>query len=438
MINKCIYCGNTNDLSESDIIPDALTNARILNKNVCRIEHNNKFSDMFESEVIKALSFITNKLDIKSSKGKRYASYKATLKIDDTDYNTSLHEDNNIFNGRVLKSLDKTKIMSSYEKTVEIAGDESKVCPVDINNLEIEKKVPINTEIFYSKSMYRLISKIAFEWYCAKNNVVGYHQEFDNIILFITTGNGNNPVGIIQQADLYTMLTNELQLGSHTLFGFETLNGEINVVVFLFGLLMYRVEISKLKPKFCNANFLFTELCVDSSRKEIKHDSIEVAEKCFNNIEMQDITLYPLYPTIFNMIKVCNNIHDDVKIPNKNINNIFIKQLENIVQSVTVHKKSIKRFVNEVFSEGHSLIRLNFNAHNKKAIIFFYIVYLVGLNNIDKLNDDMFQHIIREKLPYQKIITDEIEQQLKNQIMENNNYPNILERGANIIKQWDK
>ena len=201
---------------------------------------------------------------------------------------------------------------------------------------------------------------------------------------------------------------------------------------------MYRVEISKLKPKFCNANFLFTELCVDSSRKEIKHDSIEVAEKCFNNIEMQDITLYPLYPTIFNMIKVCNNIHDDVKIPNKNINNIFIKQLENIVQSVTVHKKSIKRFVNEVFSEGHSLIRLNFNAHNKKAIIFFYIVYLVGLNNIDKLNDDMFQHIIREKLPYQKIITDEIEQQLKNQIMENNNYPNILERGANIIKQWDK
>ena len=184
--------------------------------------------------------------------------------------------------------------------------------------------------------------------------------------------------------------------------------------------------------------FLFTELCVDSSRKEIKHDSIEVAEKCFNNIEMQDITLYPLYPTIFNMIKVCNNIYDDVKIPNKNINNIFIKQLENIVQSVTVHKKSIKRFVNEVFSEGHSLIRLNFNAHNKKAIIFFYIVYLVGLNNIDKLNDDMFQHIIREKLPYQKIITDEIEQQLKNQIMENNNYPNILERGANIIKQWDK
>lgn len=59
---KCIYCGKDNDLSESDIILDALTNARILNKNVCRVEHNNKFSDMFESKVIEALSFITNEL----------------------------------------------------------------------------------------------------------------------------------------------------------------------------------------------------------------------------------------------------------------------------------------------------------------------------------------------------------------------------------------
>ena len=57
MDRKCIYCGKSEDLSISDIIPDALTNARVQNKNVCRTEHNNKFSDMFESEVIKALSF---------------------------------------------------------------------------------------------------------------------------------------------------------------------------------------------------------------------------------------------------------------------------------------------------------------------------------------------------------------------------------------------
>lgn len=48
---KCIYCGTTEDLSESDIIPDALTNAKITNRNVCRKNHNNEFSDMFEAEV---------------------------------------------------------------------------------------------------------------------------------------------------------------------------------------------------------------------------------------------------------------------------------------------------------------------------------------------------------------------------------------------------
>ena len=29
---KCIYCGTAEDLSDSDIIPDALTAARIINK----------------------------------------------------------------------------------------------------------------------------------------------------------------------------------------------------------------------------------------------------------------------------------------------------------------------------------------------------------------------------------------------------------------------
>ena len=58
MEQKCIYCGKNHDLSESDIIPDALTNARIFNNNVWRIEHNNRFSDMFESKVIEALAEI--------------------------------------------------------------------------------------------------------------------------------------------------------------------------------------------------------------------------------------------------------------------------------------------------------------------------------------------------------------------------------------------
>lgn len=140
MGHRCIYCGRTDDLSESDIIPDALTNARILNRNVCRIEHNNRFSDMFESKVIEALSFITNELDIKSSKGKKYAPYNAIITIEGNDYDVLLHGDNDIFNGRVLNSVDRSQKISSYDKIVKIAKDESKVQPIDVNQIEIEKK----------------------------------------------------------------------------------------------------------------------------------------------------------------------------------------------------------------------------------------------------------------------------------------------------------
>ena len=85
---RCIYCGMENDLSKSDIIPDALTSAKIINPNVCRVAHNNRFSDMFENEVIEKLAIITNQLDIKSSKGNNYARYSANIIVDGTEYKT--------------------------------------------------------------------------------------------------------------------------------------------------------------------------------------------------------------------------------------------------------------------------------------------------------------------------------------------------------------
>lgn len=41
---------------------------------------------MFENEVIEKLAFITNELDVKSSKGNHYASYQASVIVDGTEY----------------------------------------------------------------------------------------------------------------------------------------------------------------------------------------------------------------------------------------------------------------------------------------------------------------------------------------------------------------
>lgn len=458
---KCIYCGDETDLSESDIIPDALTNARILNKNVCRIAHNNKFSDLFESDVISALSFITNELDIKSHKSKQYAAYDAIVTIEGEAYNISLHNDKNIFDGRVLKSPDKKHMISSYEKMVEIAKDPSLVSPLDINQLEIEKSITIDTSIYFSTSMYRMIAKIAYEWYCVKNNVIGYHPEFEKIISYITTGTGDCPVSIIQTDQLYQLLSEQINMGSHTLFAFESESGQIEVVVSLFGILMYRVIITSEKPDFCTKNFLFVELLTNSSRREVEHESLDAAEKYFyeclnpNNFvagaSINGITImFPkstennvdlsLYPFVFNMIKCFDSIRTDTKIRNDTLNQILCRQIQAITQSSLLHKKSIKRFVSEYFSVEHEPIRLNPKSNNKKVTMLLYAVFVVGKSGIETLDDHIFQRLMKENFAVngerEFIITDELEIQLKQEILNTSEYSDILEMGAKIIKEW--
>lgn len=457
---KCIYCGTSEDLSESDIIPDALTNARIINRNVCRVAHNNRFSDLFESKVISDLSFITNELDIKSSKGKKYASYAATIKIDGTEYETSLQNDKSIFDGRVLKSKDKKHIMSSMEMITKIAKDENSVQQIDVNQIEIEKSVRINTEIFFDKSMFRMISKIAYEWYCAKNGVSGKHSEFDNIISYITSGEGECPVSIIQEEGLYRYLSMQVNLGSHVLFAFETPENEIAVVVSLFGIIMYQVIIAKRKPEFCDNNFAFIELRTDSTRKEIIHESIGSAEeylkRCldpsnFNHVSLGGMTIMlpqnifntsdvPLYIFVLNMVEAFKNIKGRINTPNESNVKLIINQIENIVQSSSLHKKAIKRFVKEYFGDGHELIQLNPNTSNKKATMLFYVVFVVGKSGLKSLDDAIFQNLLRKELKLvvgeELHITDELEKELKSTMMNTPSYQEILEVGAEIIKNW--
>ncbi len=310
--------------------------------------------------------------------------------------------------------------------------------------------------------MYRMLSKIAFEWYCAKNNVTDYYQEFDNIITFITTGEGENPVSIIQKSELYEAFNHQMALGSHTLVAFETDNGEINVIISLFGLLIYRVIVTKNKPEICKQNFLFVELRTDSSRREITHKSVNDAIQCFNDFlssdknyeftmqfgiklvipkSLKQTIAVKLYAFLFDMIKYLANRNDDVQVTNENLNRIFCHQLNNITQASILHKKSIKRFVNDNFSDGHMPIQINPHTSNKKSAMLFYVVYLIGMSGVTELDDDVFQRIVREGLPYtngeELIISDEIEKQFKEQILNNKNYSEILEKGADIVKKWN-
>lgn len=457
---RCIYCGTQEDLSESDIIPDALTNARITNKNVCRVEHNNKFSDLFETQVIEALAFITNELDVKSRKSKNYAEYEATISIEGIDYDIFMASETDVFNGRVLKSTDKKNIMTSYEKATAIAKDLNKVDPIDVNNIVIEKKVKINLEIYFDKSIFRLAAKIAFEWYCAKNDVSGYHDEFTNIISFITSGTGKNPVSILQNEELYDFIDNQSNLGSHCLFAFQDTEGRINVVIYLFGIIMYRVIVAEHTPEFCDNNLLYQELCTDSSRKEIIKPTIEDVEKTYlgyltDDNNFMSIDFYGmkiriptqissidvvLYKYICNVIKCFKNINEETKEPNNTIIQILLKNIRKITEASLLHKKSLKRFVKEHFKEGHEPIKLNPNSINIKDIFLYYILMAIGKSDIKTIDDNKLQELTKELFevgPNTEIKLDnELAEKLKIDILDNSDYQSLLEQGALVINQW--
>lgn len=114
--------------------------------------------------------------------------------------------------------------------------------------------------------------------------------------MYITTGLGECPVSIIQEGELYKFASVQLNLGSHTLFAYEASNGQIEVIVSLFGILMYRVIVATEKPEFCSKNFMFIELKTDSSRREIEHKSLVSAEEyfrgCLNSDKYNSVLLF--------------------------------------------------------------------------------------------------------------------------------------------------
>ena len=461
MERRCIYCNADNDLSESDIIPDALTNARITNKNVCRMEHNNDFSDMFEFKVITALAFITNILDVKSSKGKGYAQYHATVNIDGIDYAARIASETELFSGRILKSVDGKHIMSSIEKAKTIAKDQSKVTEVDVNSLILEKKVNIDTSIYFDRSMLRLASKIAFEWYCARNYVSGYHDDFKKIVSFITDGTDEKIVSIVQNSEIYDLCAHQLNLGSHCLLAFQGDQNEINVIVYLFGIVMYRVVVCDHTPDFCTNNCLYQELCTDTSRKEVFRKSVGELNnqflEYFSNtgnftsvksgkmtaMIAKDIPQIDIVQSIHisNLIKYFSHSYDETLTPNEQINSILLNNIRAITQASLLHKKSLKRFVKEHCKLATEPIQLNPKTINKKDIFMMYVLFVIGKSTLERLDDQTLQTLIKEALSIRVDgeirVNDELEESLKNEIIGTTNYTLYIQRGAILVNEWN-
>ncbi|MGO4271020.1 hypothetical protein AB4Z22_14425, partial [Paenibacillus sp. TAF58] len=311
---KCIYCGKgaSEDvkLSDSDIIPDALTRKRLINKNVCMVEHNNKFSGKFESYIINNMEQLRNYLGI-PSKSNKLPSFKAEYVIDNIVLNKKLTAKSELFNGNLIKGTrdGKTILFGDLKKFEEFSNFSPENAEIiNLENKEILQKNDIDLKIFFSQQMLRLAAKVGYEWYCKSLNVSGVTDEFKDIINFIVEGQTDQQqdiVSILTDADIYNMLNTHIEYGSHALMIYGDPDHNIYAIFSFFGLVIYKIKLCKhdlIKPNFQKLKFF-----------GIRYDGSEVEIEALLNVSFKLISDDPIlainqmkklilesYQTIFN------------------------------------------------------------------------------------------------------------------------------------------
>lgn len=453
---KCIYCGKGESegvkINESDIIPDSLTNAKIKYKNVCSIEHNNKFSDKFEYKVIKELSFLRNHLNIiGKSKGNKFPEYDVLLKIDGEIYKRKVRNDANLIGNKKIRNEDGSILLGPLDEIKKMKNsDEKLIKTLDLNNEEIIKGVELNTQIFMSQEIYRLVSKIAYEWFCKVNCINGKKDIFNDVINFIVSGvspTHNDIVYPISDKSIYELLKMNCNIGSHYLYAYISNNNEINVIVSIFGIAMYNVKLCK------NTNFketLFSEEFMLTGKKKFisSHDLKNLYSDILNPPLVYSYYGMPIY--IFTEIKNSVSIADKISLLSfsnglNNINNefkisdfskIIIDNYKELVCSSVLDLKKLKRFVKD-YNLTKS-IDININNSDTEFWFLLYIVFDIGKNSYTNLNldtiTDICKKIFHNEFKYNIVINSDIVDKLKSEIL-STNYNQIIINGANIISK---
>lgn len=311
---RCIYCNkgisDGVELSESDIIPDALVRKRIINRNVCKVEHNNKFSDKFESYVINSMKQLRNYLGI-HSKSNKLPEYSAEYVIDDIVFTKKIAKKSDLFSGNLIKGKkgNNEVLFGSIENLKKLNGySPEKIEIIDLKNKEISQNIKINCSIFFSNEMLRLAAKVAYEWFCKIYDISGVKSEFKEIINFIVDGKENTSdiVTVIIDEDIYNMLNNQIDYGSHALTIYDSLDGNTYVIFSFFGLVVYKIRVKKHEEKVTEWQYIpFYGIRYDGSEAhatvamnvEVKLKG-EIPKLAINRIKS---VISKNYETIFNM-----------------------------------------------------------------------------------------------------------------------------------------
>ena len=320
---------------------------------------------------------------------------------------------------RILSSVDGTSKIGSLKqiKKIKAATPES-ILEIDINNTIIEEKIPLNLDVFFSDSMYRLVSKIAYEWYCLCNYVSGKLDVFDNIINYICLGQGNNPVSIVSNHELYKLLEVIADFGSHTLITYIGTDGSVNAIISLFGIVIYNVRLLEKETDQCKTNVNFLKLTLDSKRSTFRFNDINelngnistsfVGQKVGEFTAMlpknlQDTSLQ--YKLIY--LSYYDRFQKELKLVasyDKDLIDLIIGNIHKVINTSTLTLKSLRRFVKDYEKALGKSNQLNFQTINSNILIYFYFLFIIGnpLNKIKSFNDLRQHRIYRKNIGFKR------------------------------------
>lgn len=454
---RCIYCNRSESdgiiINKSDIIPESLTNAKLTCSNVCSEDHNAEFGNTFESDVINELSVLRNKLNIKN-KGNKFPPYPCKLEIGGKVFiKNKLHSDSDPIGRSTLKSDDETtlfKPICDSEDNIDIYED-----IYDLKTLTINKIITINLSIFKSESMFRMVAKIAYEWFCKINDIMHMNTSFSDVINFIITGQSDkNIVTPITNKTFIDQISSLIGKGSHLLTYYTTSDNELKAIVSIFGVSFYKVNLTDNLINLDNTyKIVSQEFDLSKTHKPITYKSINDLENIYwdNFIFINSVNFFIPYcvspdmdTSYSNKILLTHLVYKYLSTQNNNdyndtdFFNSLKPRLEYLLSTIFINKPELKRFSKEY--GGSNFTNINWDNPDSNFWLRFYILYLIGKSDSISINEDSLYEILYNKLPLDSnnniLISNELSQEWKSIITSDCNHLEVILKGFEKINNW--
>ena len=248
---KCIYCNSEENMSESDIIPYSLTGAKVKKRFVCR-PHNCFTNDSYEKAFISDLGMFRNLLGLTERDGDP-VRFWADIDFDGVVIKgVSISDKTSLFGNPKRKFSTKDEngkkvIVGDINEFKKFKGyDESKITHTDLRNVTLISKVNIH-DLFATSNTLHVMAKIAYEWHCYINDTEAYiPEQYSDIVNYILTPNSTySPVDLIVDTQIWGLMDYFCRTGSNMIFEYEDAAGNVYVVFGFWGLILYRVLITK-------------------------------------------------------------------------------------------------------------------------------------------------------------------------------------------------